>query len=197
MDPLTIGLLAAGGLARGIGGAVSTRAAGKAAFGDAQQERLAELRRQEGMNALGLSDVQRQELGRMVLDPVQAASQERLLRQQSLLGSTGAFQSGDALAGLMRQQETEARQMDAASNKLLAADMAMEQRQRAEMNALNAAESANEASKQAAVGAFIAGLGGAADAGLQYQALQDATARRNIDSDAAIDPEVLKLLESF
>jgi hypothetical protein len=97
----------------------------------------------------------------------------------------------------MRQQETEARQMDAASNKLLAADMAMEQRQRAEMNALNAAESAEQASKQAAAGAFIAGLGGAADAGLQYQALQDATARRNISSDAAIDPEILKMLESF
>jgi len=166
-------------------------------FGDAQEERLKELRRMEEMNALGLTDGERERVSRIALDPVQAASAERLLRQQALLGSTGAVQSGDALAGLMRQQETEARQMDAASNKIAAADMARQQQLELEMNQLNAAESVKAASRQAAAGALIGGIGGAADMGLQYQALQDATARRNISSDAAIDPEIMKLLESF
>ena len=197
MDPLTIALLAGGGLVKGIGGAVGTLAQGNAAFGDAQEERLKELRRMEEMNALGLTDGERERVSRIALDPVQAASAERLLRQQALLGSTGAVQSGDALAGLMRQQETEARQMDAASNKIAAADMARQQQLELEMNQLNAAESVKAASRQAAAGALIGGIGGAADMGLQYQALQDATARGNISSDAAIDPEIMKLLESF
>ena len=42
MDPLTIGLIAAGGLARGVGSGIGTLAAGNAAFGDAQEQRLRE-----------------------------------------------------------------------------------------------------------------------------------------------------------
>ena len=197
MDPLTIGLIAAGGLARGVGSGIGTLAAGNAAFGDAQEQRLRELRRMEEMNALGLTGDQRSALQSIALDPVQAASRERLIRQQALLGSTGAVQSGDALAGLMRQQDTEAKQLDRATNQVMAADLARQQQQQREITALEQAVSQKAASRQAAIGSFVSGLGGAADAAVQYQALQDATAQRNLAADAAIDPETMKLLESF
>ena len=66
-----------------------------------------------------------------------------------------------------------------------------------EMRALEQSESVRAASKQAALGAFLGGLGGAADAAVQYQAYQDAAARRNIAADATIDPETAEKLENF
>lgn len=197
IDPLTIGLMAAGGLARGIGGAVGTMAGGRAAFGDAQQQRLAELRRMEEMGALGLTSEEQAQLQQIALDPVRAANRERMERAQALMASQGAMQSGDALANLMRRTDAEARQMDEATQKVMAADIARQRDLEKEMRALEQSESVRAASGQAALGAFLGGLGGAADAAVQYQAYQDAAARRNIAADATISPETAEKLENF
>jgi hypothetical protein len=113
------------------------------------------------------------------------------------MASQGAMQSGDALANLMRRTDAEARQMDEATQKVMAADMARQRDLEKEMRALEQRESVRAASGQAALGAFLGGLGGAADAAVQYQAYQDAAARRNIAADATISPETAEKLENF
>lgn len=197
MDPLTIGLIAAGGLARGIGAGMGTLAGGKALFGEDQQARLRELQRLEEANALGLTDEERSQLSQILLDPVQAQAKERMQRQQALLGSTGAATSGQALGDLMRQQEQQDAITQAATAKLAQADIARKAQLEEEMRSLESARSAREASKQAALGSFITGVGSAADAAVRYQSLQDMTARRNIQADEAIDKDLINLLESF
>ena len=76
LTPLAIGLIAAGGIGRGVGAAGQAIAQGQATFGKEQQARLAELRRLEEMRALGLTMEEEQALQQQILAPQQAAARE-------------------------------------------------------------------------------------------------------------------------
>ncbi len=85
MEPLTTAALIAlgGGLAKGIGAAAGQVSQANALMGEEQQKRLAELRRLEEMNALGLTDNQQSQFSRLMMDPMQAQMREQQQRTQS------------------------------------------------------------------------------------------------------------------
>ena len=197
MDPVTIGILAGGALAKGIGAAGSQIAQGQRLFGKAQEERLKELERLEEMNALGLTSAEQSAMNRLLMDPQQALAQERLQRQQALLASSGALSSGDALNQLMMRDEQEARAMDRASAQIAQADMARARQQEAEIRDLEARESARDAATGAAVSAFFGAAGSSAsDLYMQNRMMEEMAFRRGQDT-TGLDPETAKLLEMF
>ena len=195
MDPLTIALIAGGGLARGIGGAISQQAQSKALFGEQQQKRLAELRRLEEMNALGLTSSEREALETALLNPAQAAQREQQQRNQALLSSFNLGAS-KGIRDILAQQEQAETLQGKAAEKVAAAQLAAIQRDEKEMQALGARQDAAAGATQAAIGAFIGGLGGAADTALRAQALSEMTALR-AGSDLGLDATTIKLLEEF
>tara|TARA_R100001591_G_scaffold2717_2_gene6839 strand:+ start:2398 stop:2985 length:588 start_codon:yes stop_codon:yes gene_type:complete len=195
MDPLTIALIAGGGLARGIGGAISQGAQSKALFGEQQQARLAELRRLEEMNALGLTGAERQALEQALLNPAQAAQREQNQRNQALLSSFNLGAS-KGIRDILAAQEGQQALAGKAAEKVAAAQLKAQQADEKEMRALEARQDAAAGAQQAAIGAFVGGLGGAADTALRAQALSEMTALR-AGSDVGLDATTIKLLEEF
>jgi|TARA_R100000734_G_C3306747_1_gene97247 hypothetical protein len=195
MDPLTIALIAGGGLARGIGGAISQGAQSKALFGEQQQARLAELRRLEEMNALGLTGKEREALEAALLNPAQAAQREQNQRNQALLSSFNLGAS-KGIRDVLAQQEQKETLAGQAAQKVAAAQLKAQAADEAEMRQLEARQDGAAAARQAAVGAFVGGLGGAADTALRAQALDEMTKLR-VQNDLGVDEETLKLIGEF
>ena len=197
MDPVAIGILAGGALAKGLGAAGGQIAQGRRLFGKAQEERLKELERLEEMNALGLTSQEQSAMNRLLMDPQQALAQERLQRQQALLASSGALSSGDALNQLMMQSEQEKIAQDRAAAQIAQADMARARQQEAEIRDLQARESARDASTGAAVAAFLGAAGSSAsDLYMQNRMMEEMAFRRGQDT-TGIDPDLAKYLETF
>ena len=153
----TAALLAAGaGIGKGVAAFGQQRAQGAAMFGDAQEQRLLELRRMEEMNALGLDSDEEAALNMSLMSPVQAAQKEQFQRQAALMGQ--ADNSGRGLTSISQQQE----KLDAAQERVTAQiamqDVALQRQREQEMRQLEGAESAGAAAKSAAKYALIGGI---------------------------------------
>lgn len=167
------GLGVAGGLAKGIGGAIS----GRRQFSKEEEARLQQLVRQRAMGRLGLTEAQegeiRSDLGGSVAQ-AQAGTEQAALR-----GSAGAGGGGGArdvfLARMAGQQRTAEAQREV-EREVQRADRAEAQAQREEIRALAADKSRARA---AAIEGLTGGLAQAAQAGGQV-ALQRAAAMENI-----------------
>jgi len=169
MDPLTIGILAASAIGKGTAAYAQQRAQANQMFGDSAEERLRELERMEEMRALGLTSQEEQTLQRKMLDPVQAASKEQMIRQQALMGQVDT--SGRGLADMMKAQEREDRQIQAASNAVAMADLQRAREMETEMRKLQDREAASDALKKASFATLLGtGLSAAGDAYMQQQA---------------------------
>lgn len=170
MDPVTIGILAAGAIGKGVSAFSQERAKANAMFGDAQEERLKELQRLEEMNALGLTTKESDALNRQLLDPVQAATKESYQRQAALMGQVDS--SGAALNRLMTQDEKLDRARETAATAVMIEDIKRARAQEQEMRQLQAAESASDAIKKASWMTLLgSGVSGASDMYMQQQML--------------------------
>ena len=129
LTPLAIGLIAAGGIGRGVGAAGQAIAQGQATFGKEQQARLAELRRLEEMRALGLTMEEEQALQQQILAPQQAAAREQFNRNQALAASSGVLDSGQAFNQLIQKQERADKQLADAQGKIAQLDLQAKQLQ--------------------------------------------------------------------
>jgi len=183
------GLGVAGGLARGIGGAVASRRS----FSDEEERRLQQLVRQRAMGRLGLTAAQegeiRSDLGGSVAQ-AQAGAEQAALR--GLAGRPeGAGPSAGArdvfLARMAGQQRTAEAQREV-EREVQRADRVAADAQREELRAL-AAQRAR--ARAGAVEALTGGIAQAAAAGGEV-ALQRATAMENIalrEAELAVVPD--------
>lgn len=165
------GLGVAGGLARGIGGAVASRRS----FSDEEERRLQQLVRQRAMGRLGLTEAQegeiRSDLGGSVAQ-AQAGTEQAALR--GLAG--GQAGARDVFLARMAGQQRTAEAQREVEREVQRADRAMADAQREELRAL-AAQRAR--ARAGAVEALTGGIAQAAVAGGEV-ALQRATAMENI-----------------
>lgn len=200
MEPLTTAALIAlgGGLAKGIGAAAGQVSQANALMGEEQQKRLAELRRLEEMNALGLTDNQRSQFSQLMMDPMQAQMRETQQRQEALIGPEGGASRGFQAALAMDDKQRQAQAATAA--KVAEADLKIARDQEQELLKLGAQADAAKAMKDSAFFAFLGqGVGGAADAYLQQQAFANMAAARTPQQPAGLylSKEDLQLLEEF
>lgn len=166
------GLGVAGGLARGIGGAVASRRS----FSDEEERRLQQLVRERAMGRLGLTEAQegeiRSDLGGSVAQ-AQAGTEQAALRGLAGAGATGAR---DVFLARMAGQQRTAEAQREVEREVQRADRAMADAQREELRAL-AAQRAR--ARAGAVEALTGGIAQAAVAGGEV-ALQRAAAREDI-----------------
>jgi hypothetical protein len=166
------GLGVAGGLARGIGGAVASRRS----FSDEEERRLQQLVRDRAMGRLGLTEAQegeiRSDLGGSVAQ-AQAGTEQAALRGLAGAGATGAR---DVFLARMAGQQRTAEAQREVEREVQRADRAMADAQREELRAL-AAQRAR--ARAGAIEALTGGIAQAAVAGGEV-ALQRATAREDI-----------------
>ena len=171
MDPLTIGLLAASAIGKGTAAYAQQRQQANQLFGEKAEDRLRELERMEEMRALGLTSAEESTLQRQMLDSVQAASKEQMIRQQALMGQVDT--SGRGLAELMKAQEREDRQIERASQAVAMADLQRAREMEKEMRSLQDREAASEAARKASFATLLgSGLSAGADAYMQQQAFE-------------------------
>ena len=199
LSPLAIGLIAAGGIGRGVGAAGQAIAQGQATFGKEQQARLAELRRLEEMRALGLTMEEEQALQEQILAPQQAAAREQFNRNQALAASSGVLDSGQAFNQLIQKQERADKQLADAQGKIAQLDLQAKQLQEQEMRALEQASDVRDAARTAAIFGFIgAGVGGAADIAQGALLQQELTAiRGQQEALTNLTAQQLKMMEDF
>lgn len=199
MTPEIIALLTAlSGLGKGISAAGEQLAASKAAMGPEAQDRLKELRRQEEMNALGLTDAERTKLEQQLISPLQAQAKEQFARTGSYLASQD-LGSGKALGQAMKAQEGLQEAKLKAESQIAQADMQRARQQEAQLMALQDRADQAKAARQSALSSFFgAAIGGAGDIGIEAALTKEATAQRNLMlSGNETDPELIDLWEKF
>lgn len=167
------GLGAAGGLARGIGGAVASRRS----FSDEEERRLQQLVRERAMGRLGLTEAQegeiRSDLGGQVAQ-AQAGTEQAALR--GIAGAGPSVGARDVFLARMAGQQRTAEAQREVEREVQRADRAMAEAQREELRAL-AAQKAR--ARAGAIEALTGGIAQAAVAGGEV-ALQRAAAREDI-----------------
>lgn len=146
--------LAAGAVAGGVN--LATGLAGRTKVSESDRNRLAELRRLEELGALGLTDAELAVMRDRRLSPINAASQEAIMRSRSLQQAgemgTGGFYAGQIAMGAEAQQQRQTAMRD-----VQAADVARASQQREEAQALSKSIEQQEDARRRETMAAIAG----------------------------------------
>lgn len=165
MEPLTMALIAGGvkaALPGIIGGINQYGAAQDLKLTPAQLARLKKLERLQGLDALGMTDPQREQYRSMALSPVQTAEREAMARfgasqQIADIGQGASFRQQQALADTGKAARAEVSQAVAAR------DAQVAQQQAQELAALQEQQKQKKAMERQAV---LSALGGVAEGGL-------------------------------
>jgi hypothetical protein len=159
MDPITLAILA---------GTAAT-AAGQlpqllpSSFERQNKRRLEELQAKEQAGLLGLTEKEQAIMDRKLQGASQAAAMGAESERNRLLAGSGGVQAGSALLGAQLADEERQRAQERISTEVMAADEARKQQQKQEIAALQAAEGQRQAEAQAAAGAI---LGAGVEAGI-------------------------------
>lgn len=165
MEPLTMALIAGGvkaALPGIIGGINQYGAAQDLKLTPAQLARLKKLERLQGLDALGMTDPQREQYRSMALSPVQTAEREAMARfgasqQIADIGQGASFRQQQALADTGKAARAEVSQAVAARDSQVA------QQQAQELAALQEQQKQKKAMERQAI---LMALGGVAEGGL-------------------------------
>ena len=163
MDPITLAILA--GTAATAAGQLPQLLPSK--FEREQKKRLEELRRKEEEGRLGLSGRQEAIMERQLMGGAQAAAMGAEAERNRLLAGSGGATAGGALLGAQLADEERQRAQERISTEIMRADEAQRQRQEDEIRALEAAQGQRQAEAQAAAGAI---LGAGIEAGVSTAA---------------------------
>lgn len=171
-EPVTIGLLLAGGaaVAKRAGAATSAYIANKPS--EAAMGRVSDLEALQNANALGLTGAERQAYLDAVMAPQQALAREGFERTQALQSMAGG--SGEYLRRAASLEEQEARAAGQAAREIAVADIQKAAAQEQELLALQMGiEQQEQAQKAALWGGIIGGVGDVMATGSQYYAMAE------------------------
>jgi len=172
MEPVTIGLLLAGGaaLAKRAGAATSAYIANKPS--EAAMARVSDLEALQNADALGLTGAERQAYLDAVMHPQQALAREGFERTQALQSMAGG--SGEYLRRATALEEQETRAAGQAAREIAVADIQKAEAQEQELLALQMGIEQQEQAQKAAVwGGIIGGVGDVMSTGSQYFAMAE------------------------
>ena len=151
MDPITLAILA--GTAGTAAGQLPQLI--KSDFEKQNEARLAELRRREREGLLGLTGRQEAVMERQLAGRSQAAAQGAQAERNRLLAGSGGATAGGALLGAQLAEEERQRAEERISTEIMAADEQRKLQQQEEIRALEAAQGQRQAEAQAAAGAIL------------------------------------------
>lgn len=155
MDPITLAILA--GVAGTAAGQLPQLIPSK--FERENRARLEALRKKEAAGQLGITQREENVMERQLAGRSQAAAQGAQAERNRLLAGSGGATAGGALLGAQLAEEERQRAEERISTEIMAADEQRKQAQREEIRALEAAEGQRQAEAQAAAGAILgAGL---------------------------------------
>jgi hypothetical protein len=186
MEPITTGLLLAGGaqLLAGVGKAAGQYMSNRPL--ESQVERIEELKRLQEANALGLTGAEQSAYMASFVDPQRAIAAQQMQQSQALQAAMG--DSGEQLRRLRTNEEQAQRAVADANRQVEMVNLQQAQLQETELRALQRDEDIREQNRQAAlVGGGIQATGQALQMGSQ------AVAQQELISRGAMDPAAQQL----
>lgn len=180
MEPITLGLLLAGGaaLAKRAGAATSGAIANRPI--EAVQDRIAELERLQQADALGLTGDERNAFMQAFVNPQRALAGQQMDAAQAM--QISAQDSGEQLRRLRAEEQREQRAVADATTQIELASQQLARQQEQELLQLQMQEEMRKNARDAAIyGGIIGGVGDVASMGSQMYAMSELTNRGPMD----------------